>query len=107
MRTLTRNPNLNPNSNPNLNLNLNPNPNAQVVNQNMDGVKTQANKTFVRVAGGETWRDDTLKDWPENDFRLFIGDLSKDVKEKDLEKVPSKPEPNPNPNHNPNPIPNL
>jgi hypothetical protein len=54
----------------------------------MDGVKTSdAQKVFVRKAAGETWVDDSLRDWPENDFRLFIGDLSKDVKEKALEET--------------------
>ena len=54
----------------------------------MEGVKTSdRDKVFVRKAAGETWVDDSLRDWPENDFRLFIGDLSKDVKEKALEEA--------------------
>lgn len=36
-------------------------------------------KDFVRVGGGKVWEDETLKDWPENDFRLFIGDIAKEV----------------------------
>ena len=33
----------------------------------------------VRTAGGETWRDPTLDDWPENDSRLFVGNLGNEV----------------------------
>lgn len=40
---------------------------------------------FVRVGGGEKWVDASLADWPENDFRLFIGDLGEDVSEKHLD----------------------
>ena len=32
-------------------------------------------KKFVRMAAGERWEDKTLQDWPENDFRIFVGDL--------------------------------
>jgi hypothetical protein len=34
---------------------------------------------FVRMAAGDVWKDDSLKEWPENDFRIFVGDLAKDV----------------------------
>lgn len=37
------------------------------------------NKKFVRKAGGDVWVDDTLQEWPENDFRIFVGDLGKEV----------------------------
>lgn len=36
-------------------------------------------KTVVRAAGGEVWHDPTLAEWDPNDFRLFVGDLGKDV----------------------------
>jgi len=36
-------------------------------------------KEFVRKAGGEVWKDDTLNEWPENDFRIFVGDLGKET----------------------------
>ncbi|KAL0583903.1 hypothetical protein ABG067_006171 [Albugo candida] len=36
-------------------------------------------KRFVRVAGGERWEDATLAEWPDNDFRLFCGDLGNEV----------------------------
>ena len=37
------------------------------------------NKVFVRAAAGEIWKDETLNEWPENDFRIFVGDLAKEV----------------------------
>lgn len=34
--------------------------------------------------------DTTLLDWPENDHRIFVGDLAPDAAEKDLEKAFSR-----------------
>lgn len=39
----------------------------------------RSDKTFVRKAADEVWVDETLQEWPENDFRIFIGDLGKEV----------------------------
>jgi hypothetical protein len=36
-------------------------------------------KVHVRKAAGKAWVDPTLSEWPENDFRLFVGDLAKEV----------------------------
>eukprot|EP01038_Epipyxis_sp_PR26KG_P012206 gene12206-16351_t len=36
-------------------------------------------KKFVRKAADDVWIDETLKDWPENDFRIFVGDIAKEV----------------------------
>ena len=33
----------------------------------------------IRRAGGKTWRDDTLEQWPEGDFRLFVGNIGNEV----------------------------
>lgn len=33
----------------------------------------------IRTAGGQTWEDVTLLEWPDDDFRLFCGDLGNDV----------------------------
>ncbi|KAJ1614606.1 RRM domain-containing protein [Cryptosporidium canis] len=43
----------------------------------------QSNKRF-RKAAGQVWVDNTLDEWPENDFRLFCGDLGNDVTEEVL-----------------------
>lgn len=39
----------------------------------------RSNKTFVRKAADEVWVDETLQEWPENDFRIFVGDLAKET----------------------------
>ncbi|KAF7457651.1 RNA recognition motif-containing protein [Cryptosporidium felis] len=41
-------------------------------------------KRCFRKAAGQVWVDKTLDDWPENDFRLFCGDLGNDVNEEIL-----------------------
>lgn len=42
-------------------------------------VMPKPDKKFVRKGADEVWIDDTLKEWPENDYRIFVGDLAKDV----------------------------
>ena len=37
-----------------------------------------------RSAAGQVWNDATLTDWPENDYRIFVGNLSKDVTDPEL-----------------------
>ncbi len=39
---------------------------------------------MVRCAAGKKWVDQTLTEWPANDFRLFVGDIAKEVTEADL-----------------------
>jgi hypothetical protein len=41
-------------------------------------------KPHVRTAAGETWIDPTLNEWPENDFRIFVGNLDKIVTDQQL-----------------------
>lgn len=43
-----------------------------------------AKKPHVRSAAGKVWKDHSLADWPENDYRLFVGNLSKDVTDQQL-----------------------
>ncbi|GMH91256.1 hypothetical protein TrST_g400 [Triparma strigata] len=40
--------------------------------------------SVVRSSCGKTWVDTSLADFPENDYRLFIGDLSRDATNSDL-----------------------
>ncbi|KAI9183520.1 hypothetical protein H9P43_004438 [Blastocladiella emersonii ATCC 22665] len=42
-------------------------------------------KKMIRAAAGEVWEDKSLLDWPENDFRLFVGDLGPEVTTENLE----------------------
>lgn len=36
-------------------------------------------KKLIRKAGQETWVDETLEQWPENDFRIFCGNMGNEV----------------------------
>ncbi|XP_072988173.1 uncharacterized protein [Typha latifolia] len=47
-------------------------------------------KAVPRKAAGQTWEDPTLADWPENDFRLFCGDLGNEVNDDVLSRAFSK-----------------
>ncbi|XP_053696874.1 RNA-binding protein 42 [Sabethes cyaneus] len=44
----------------------------------------------VRVAGGQTWEDASLADWPDDDFRIFCGDLGNDVNDELLTRTFNK-----------------
>ncbi|KAL3338223.1 hypothetical protein AABB24_030393 [Solanum stoloniferum] len=50
-------------------------------------VKTKA---VPRKAAGLTWEDPTLAEWPENDFRLFCGNLGNEVNDDVLSKTFSR-----------------
>ena len=50
-------------------------------------VVCHSDKTFVRTGAGEVWVDDTLQDWPENDYRIFVGDLGKETSTEMLHKA--------------------
>ncbi|ORX66965.1 RNA-binding domain-containing protein [Linderina pennispora] len=39
------------------------------------------------MAGGQVWEDETLAEWPEDDYRLFAGNLGPDVTTEMLEQV--------------------
>ncbi|CAH2008919.1 unnamed protein product [Acanthoscelides obtectus] len=41
--------------------------------------KGSKNRKLMRIAGGQTWEDTSLADWPDDDFRIFCGDLGNDV----------------------------
>ena len=42
---------------------------------------------FVMTVQGTIWRDKNLEEWPENDFRIFVGDLGQHVTDADLTQV--------------------
>ncbi|XWS57759.1 hypothetical protein CRYUN_Cryun09bG0200700 [Craigia yunnanensis] len=44
-------------------------------------------KSIPRKAAGQSWEDPTLAEWPENDFRLFCGDLGNEVNDDVLSKA--------------------
>jgi hypothetical protein len=41
-------------------------------------------KPIKRMAAGKVWVDSTLDDWPENDFRIFVGNMPRDVTDQQL-----------------------
>ncbi|KAL3663345.1 hypothetical protein V7S43_011751 [Phytophthora oleae] len=50
---------------------------ASIAANGKNGGHTQ--KRHLRLAGGQVWEDPTLEEWPDNDFRLFCGDLGNEV----------------------------
>ncbi|GAB4836092.1 hypothetical protein Ancab_001009 [Ancistrocladus abbreviatus] len=53
--------------------------------------KAEAKKKAIpRKAAGQSWEDPTLAEWPENDFRLFCGDLGNEVNDDVLSKAFSR-----------------
>ena len=53
-------------------------PPPSVAQQLPNATNREKKSAHVRTAAGEVWRDNTLSEWPENDFRIFVGDLGKD-----------------------------
>jgi hypothetical protein len=47
-------------------------------------------KVVVREAAGQRWVDNTLAEWPDNDFRIFVGDLGSEVNDEALSKAFSR-----------------
>lgn len=58
-------------------------------NEKTEDQKSKPNPT-LRSAGGEVWQDPSLAEWDPHDYRLFIGDLSKDAQDTHLEQVFSR-----------------
>ncbi|XP_063626037.1 RNA-binding protein 42 [Cydia splendana] len=52
--------------------------------------KEKKHRKVVRTAGGQVWEDVTLLDWPDDDFRMFCGDLGNDVTDELLTRTFSK-----------------
>lgn len=52
--------------------------------------QVQSAKPRKRSAAGKSWVDPTLDQWPENDFRIFVGNIAKDISEQQLHEHFSK-----------------
>jgi len=52
--------------------------------------KSGKKRKYLRAAAGKVWDDPSLADWPQNDYRLFCGDLGNEVNDNTLAKVFSK-----------------
>ena len=42
-------------------------------------IKKAKRKTYFRSAAGHVWEDKSLAEWPEGDFRIFVGNLGNEV----------------------------
>jgi len=49
--------------------------------------KKKEKSIHLRYGGGKVWQDPTLDDWPDNDYRLFCGDLGNEVNDNTLSKM--------------------
>mmetsp|Transcript_34912 Transcript_34912/g.84482 ORF Transcript_34912/g.84482 Transcript_34912/m.84482 type:complete len:270 (+) Transcript_34912:73-882(+) len=67
-----------------------PVPSVQSSNVAMPGVppppqSNKPKKPVKRMAGGKVWEDPSLAEWPENDFRIFCGNLDATVTDTQLQ----------------------
>ena len=67
---------------PNFAFNLNSRHYAEVELKRANGdaepkVAVKKNTAVFRSAGGDRWEDQSLGEWPENDYRIFVGDLGR------------------------------
>lgn len=53
-------------------------------------VDPKNSKGMLRTAAGKKWRDPTLTEWPDNDYRIFVGDMGNEVNDDLLAKAFSK-----------------
>ncbi|XP_054794850.1 uncharacterized protein LOC129300310 isoform X1 [Prosopis cineraria] len=63
---------------------------AAIANSEIEHKAEPKKKAVPRKAAGQTWEDPTLADWPENDYRLFCGDLGNEVNDDVLSKTFSR-----------------
>lgn len=63
---------------------------AALANSEIEQKAEVKKKAVPRKAAGQTWEDPTLADWPENDFRLFCGNLGNEVNDDVLSKAFSR-----------------
>ncbi|XP_036322602.1 RNA-binding protein 42 [Rhagoletis pomonella] len=52
--------------------------------------RKKKDRKTIRVAGGSVWEDASLADWPDDDFRIFCGDLGNDVNDEVLTRTFNK-----------------
>ncbi|KAL3623223.1 hypothetical protein CASFOL_032039 [Castilleja foliolosa] len=60
---------------------------AALASSDMEHKAETKKKAIPRKAAGQAWEDPTLAEWPENDFRLFCGDLGNEVNDDVLSKA--------------------
>ncbi|PON54528.1 Splicing factor-like protein [Trema orientale] len=63
---------------------------AALANSEIEHKAEAKKKALPRKAAGQSWEDPTLAEWPENDYRLFCGDLGNEVNDDVLSKAFSR-----------------
>ncbi|KAF3673075.1 hypothetical protein FXO38_05809 [Capsicum annuum] len=63
---------------------------AALANSEIEHKAEAKKKAIPRKAAGQSWEDPTLAEWPENDYRLFCGDLGNEVNDDVLTKAFSR-----------------
>ncbi|XP_040372518.1 RNA-binding protein 42 isoform X2 [Rosa chinensis] len=63
---------------------------AALANSEIEHKAEAKKKAIPRKAAGQAWEDPTLAEWPENDYRLFCGDLGNEVNDDVLSKAFSR-----------------
>jgi len=52
--------------------------------------REKKDKRIVRTAAGEVWEDNSLMEWDNNDFRIFVGDIGNECNDEMLYRAFSK-----------------
>ncbi|GMG99574.1 hypothetical protein Nepgr_001414 [Nepenthes gracilis] len=60
---------------------------AALASSDIENKAETKKKAIPRKAAGQSWEDPTLAEWPENDYRLFCGDLGNEVNDDVLSKA--------------------
>ncbi|KAK4262532.1 hypothetical protein QN277_028081 [Acacia crassicarpa] len=63
---------------------------AAIANSEIEHKAETKKKAIPRKAAGQSWEDPSLTEWPENDHRLFCGDLGNEVNDDVLSKAFSR-----------------
>ncbi|KAF7828481.1 RNA-binding protein 42 [Senna tora] len=63
---------------------------AAIANSEIEHKAETKKKAIPRKAAGQSWEDPSLAEWPENDHRLFCGDLGNEVNDDVLSKAFSR-----------------
>ncbi|KAE9619051.1 hypothetical protein Lalb_Chr02g0149101 [Lupinus albus] len=63
---------------------------AAIANSEVENKSDTKKKAIPRKAAGQTWEDPVLAEWPEDDYRLFCGDLGNEVNDDVLSKAFSR-----------------
>ncbi|KAK7269142.1 hypothetical protein RIF29_21858 [Crotalaria pallida] len=63
---------------------------AAIASSEVENKAEAKKKAIPRKAAGQTWEDPVLAEWPEDDYRLFCGDLGNEVNDDVLSKAFSR-----------------